>query len=480
MRHVSSDLLDLLWRDWDLREERLREVVEDRRGRLPSPQMEDHIVATYFLALRTKRLRDIGTDIAYHATSGTRNPRPGSLLAACTGKAIGIDPWDSSGRIGLLQMAFPLKMMLNAKGTISSTDVLHVAAGAILFDVYENLDSRLLDLSLPEKVIQSFPGPAHGPQVLREANGFVEDEPALGTILKPTAGITPEEVGALVEEVAKCPLLMFVKEDENLLPHLGYSPVVERTRRAIDAIRRVREERGNKGIVFAPHITGPPHEIVETTLAVLGAGAMAVMFSESFANGTVRMVREATKDFERPPAIYGHNAGIGVRTRCIWREVLDYLARLDGIDFRQTAPVDPGAPYIRPYRAEWEASENVLARPISGIKQVMIARAGGLDQGNVIMNLLDAEQRGLTEKVLLLAGSAITSIKNKRGVADPMLGAEAMMQAIEIYHAGDLHGVSNSEHVGLLKSMASHRGFSALESALEQRYPTTQPYSYAY
>ena len=44
------------------------------------------------------------------------------------------------------------------------------------------------------------------------------------------------------------------------------------------------------------------------------AGATGVMFSESFANGTVRMVREATKHLAQPPAIYGHNAGIGVKS----------------------------------------------------------------------------------------------------------------------------------------------------------------------
>src|SRR5215831_5794372 len=103
------------------------------------------------------------------------------------------------------------------------------------------------------------------------------------------------------------------------------------------------------------------------------------MFSESFAGGTVRMVREATKHLDRPPAIYGHNAGIGVKTRSIWREVIDLLARLDGIDFRQTAPVRTGLPFIRPYGAEWLASEEILSRSLPGIKGAMIARAGGLD-----------------------------------------------------------------------------------------------------
>ena len=142
------------------------------------------------------------------------------------------------------------------------------------------------------------------------------------------------------------------------------------------------------------------------------------MFSETFAGGTVRMVREATKHLPHPPAIYGHNAGIGVKTRGgIWREVIDLLARLDGIDIRQTAPVRPGPPFIRPYGAEWEASEEVLSRELPGIRPTMIARAGGLDQGNIILNLADAERRGLAANVLFLAGSAINSDQECRGPA---------------------------------------------------------------
>ena len=100
--------------------------------------------------------------------------------------------------------------------------------------------------------------------------------------------------------------------------------------------------RGGLGLVYAPHVTAGPEQIVELVLAVLEAGASGVMFSETYAGGTVRMVREATARLKNPPAIYGHNAGIGVKTRSIWREVIDFLARLDGIDFRQTAPCGPG------------------------------------------------------------------------------------------------------------------------------------------
>src|SRR5213079_369886 len=204
---------------------------------------------------------------------------------------------------------------------------------------------------------------------------------------------------------------------------------------------KARSKRGDRGLIFAPHISGAPHEILQTVNAALEAGATGVMFSETFAGGTVRMVREATRHVAEPPAIYGHNAGIGVKTKGVWREVIDLLARLDGIDFRQTAPIKPGTPFLHPYGAEWLASEATLSCPLPGIKPTMIVRAGALDQGNIGLNLADAEDRGLTSNVLFLAGSAINSIKNKQGHPDPRLGAEAMMQALDVYRSGELREV---------------------------------------
>ena len=294
--------------------------------------------------------------------------------------------------------------------------------------------------------------------------------PAFGTILKPTAGITPAEVGALVEEIASCPLFCFVKEDENLYPKLDYSPAVERTRQAVAAIGRAKDQRGGLGIIFSPHITGAPHEILDTVHAVLDAGASGLMFSETFAGGTVRMVREATRHLAGPPAIYGHNAGIGVKTRSIFREVIDLLARLDGIDFRQTAPVRSGTPFLKPYGAEWEASEAALIRPMPGIKPTMIVRAGALDQGNIGLNLADVERRGIAENVLFLAGSAINSIKNAAGKPDAKLGAEAMMQAIEVHRSGDLRDVRMEDYAATLTAFAERKGLKALREALRQRY----------
>jgi ribulose-bisphosphate carboxylase large chain len=471
MTIMQAGEADVLLYDADAREDALRDRVTESLAVNPPAKLHDAIVGTYFFVLRSLTLVEAATEICYHATSAVKHPPSGSLLEECTAWPVRVDAFDRSERVGLVQIAFPLKMMLHPDGHVTSTDVLHTLAPAIVFDVYENQDARLIDVQLPDDIVRSFPGPAYGPVGVRERTGFALDQPAFGTILKPTAGITPTQVEALVAEAAHCRLFMLVKEDEDLYPDLDYSPVVERTRRAVDAIRRAREERGELGLIFAPHITGAPHEILDTVERVLEAGASGVMFSETWAGGAVRMVREATKHQKHPPAIYGHNAGIGVKTRSIWREVIDLFARLDGIDFRQTAPVRSGTPYLKPYGREWEASESTLTREIPGIKPTMIVRAGGLDQGNILLNLADVERRGLTEQVLFLAGSAINSVKDARGIADPKLGAQAMVEALQVHRSGELVDVPAEEQVVALSSVADRLHLSALREALRQRYP---------
>ena len=116
MKAVDAATLNLLWHDEDAREVHLRKVVGDRLAEKPPPTIDDQIVATYFFALRTMKLAETVNEISYHATSGIKHPPPGSLLEQCTARAAGIDPFDASGRVGLLHMAFPLKMMLQPDG----------------------------------------------------------------------------------------------------------------------------------------------------------------------------------------------------------------------------------------------------------------------------------------------------------------------------------------------------------------------------
>ena len=155
--------------------------------------------------------------------------------------------------------------------------------------------------------------------------------------------------------------------------------------------------------------------------AVIEAGATGVMFSETFAGGTVRMVREATKHLPRPPAIYGHNAGIGVKTR----GDLAGSDRPAGPARRHRLPPDrpacgPGTPLPPPLRRGMAGLRGNPFPPLPGIRPTMIARAGGLDQGNIILNLADAERRGLSANIL--SWPARRSTRSRMPAAGPTRG----------------------------------------------------------
>ncbi len=73
--------------------------------------------------------------------------------------------------------------------------------------------------------------------------------------------------------------------------------------------------------------------------------------------------------------------------------------------------------------------------------------------------------------MLFLAGSAINSIKGKDGKADPRIGLEALIQAIEIHQSGELKGIAMEEHLAALAAVAQRKKLAALSEALRQRYP---------
>ena len=467
MKHLDDKTLGLFRLDLDHREERIRQVVCDVMEELPAADLSESVVATYFVAARGMGPAQVGREIAYHMTSGVRTAPPGSLLAECSGRVVDAVTFDSANRTGVVRVAFPLKMLLDDRGNLYSTDLLHVTAGAGVFALTENVDIKLVDLAMSEEILRRFPGPAYGAPGVRKLTSFAENELAFGTILKPCTGITPPEEAEIVAVAAANPMFLFVKEDENFLPDVSFAPLAKRLRLATEAVKRSAALRGGRGLIYAPHVTSPPDRLADHVKRTVEAGANGIMFCEYYLGGTVRMVRDLTRDLPNPPAIYAHNGGISSRTRHIWREVLDLLARLDGADFRQTAPFCHGPSLLRPAGLEWRRCENALSRPLAGHPPVMMARAGGLDQGNIIPNLIDIGAGACN--YLFLAGSAINGIKDRHGRYDPALGAESMRQAVRLFQEG-VFTEAGPEHPAELKAYADANGLEALGTALTQRY----------
>lgn len=468
MKKLSNDLLESMKTDLDAREEMIRTAVYEAMEELPLPDTSDQIVVTYWVSARTLTPAQVGREISYHMTSGVRKPPSGSLLEECTGRVLDSVDFDNSGRVGIVRVGFPLKMLRHEDGAVYSSDILHITAGEGVFGLTENIDAKLCRIAMSEETAGLFPGPAYGVPGVRRLAGFGSDV-AFGTILKPCTGITPEEEAPIVKQAAANPLFMFIKEDENYLPGVKFAPLRERIDHALKAVNEASRERGGKGLIYAPHITAPPGLLEENVKMCVDMGVNGIMFSEMFFGGAMRMVRDMTKHLPDPPSIYAHNSGISVRTRHIYREVLDMFCRLDGADFRQTAPVTSDFGLLRPFGVEWRECEKALSMPLANHPQTMMARAGGLDQGNIIANLLDMENGSGTDNYLLLAGSAINGIKNDSGEYDPSIGAAAMEQALQVYRER-IFTHTGPDHVKELKSHADTHGLDALSRALAQRY----------
>ncbi|MBI2843157.1 MAG: hypothetical protein HYX78_07130 [Armatimonadetes bacterium] len=452
----------------DDREEIIRSEVYEALAALDRPDLREQIVATYWVHAAHLTPAQVGKEISYHMTSGVRHSYEGSLLDQCTGRVVDAIEFDNTGRLGIVRVGFPLKMLLHEDGSIYSSDILHITAGEGAFGLTENIDIKLCHIAMSDEVLSLFPGPAYGAPGIRRVTNF-RDDIAFGTILKPCTGITAEEEAEIIAEAAANTLFIFVKEDENFLPQVRFAPLRERLKHGLEAVRRVAELRGGKGLIYAPHITAPPNKLVDNVKMCVDAGANGIMFSELFTGGTTRMVRDMTCHLEKPPAIYAHNSGISVRTRHIYREVLDMFCRLDGADFRQTAPLSGDAGLLRPRGLEWRECERALSMPLAGHPPVMMARAGGLDQGNIIINLLDVGSVAGAANYLFLAGSAINGIKNGTGEYDPAAGAEAMKQVLQVYRDGVFTEIM-ADHVHRLKEYADSHGLRALSAALAQRY----------
>lgn len=473
---INKKDLELMRIDLDRREAIIREAVYKGIELLSPVDTKEQIVATYFLnATNGKNLITAGKDIASHQTTAIHGALKGSLVARCTGSLIDALSFDKEKNIGLIRIGFPTKIMMTSKpdrDIIYSTDIMHIISGAVQHEFRANNDIKLVDVMMSKEVINMFPGPRYGPMGLRKMAKLNDDEFMFGTIVKPCTGITAEEVAEIIGIAASNPFFSFIKEDENFHPNAKFAPLSTRVKLSVKAIKESQSERGKSKIIYAPHITSSRKEFEENLRIAAGEGATAVMFSETYVGGAYRFARDLMSNWEKPLAIYGHNGGIGSKTKSIYREVIDLFARLDGIDFRQTGPVG-STTYLRPTGLEFKMSEKVLTMLLGNHKPVMVTRAGGLDQGNIVLNLEDILSRGADPRNYhFMAGSAINGWKDKNGSYNPKKGAKAMEQAVYAFEDKAFDN-SADNHVKRLYNYSIKKEFLELKTALEQRYHST-------
>ena len=197
-----------------------------------------------------------------------------------------------------------------------------------LFELAELSAVRLLDLGIPKALGDACPGPAFGIAGTRKAMG-VPEGPMIGTIVKPSVGLDPDETARLVASLAEADI-DFIKDDE--LQADGPACPFERRAEAVMAVLDARAERTGKKIMYAFNVTGEIDEMARRLdrLEALG-GTCAMASLQSLGLVGLRWLRDRS-----PLPIHGHRNGWGLLSRSpdlgIAFPAMQKLWRLAGAD----------------------------------------------------------------------------------------------------------------------------------------------------
>ncbi len=233
---------------------------------------------------RVESITELG-EVAEPSLPGARGPREG-------GRTI---------QRARVRLSFPTGNI-----ALSLPNLLTMLAGN-LYELSPFSGLRLETVDLPESFVTQFAGPQFGVTGTRQMAG-VQDRPLIGTIIKPSVGLSPEDTAALVQKLCEAGL-DFIKDDE-LIANPPYSPIRERVAACMRVINDHADRTGRK-VMYAFNITDEIAAMRRHHDVVKAAGGTCVMMSLNSVGLTgVQAVRQTC---ELP--IHGHRNGWGALSR---------------------------------------------------------------------------------------------------------------------------------------------------------------------
>lgn len=389
--------------------------------------MNDRVLARYLIET-SHPLEAAAEAMAGEQSSGTFVPVPGEtpeLKLRHAARVERITPLDTSATPSLpgskpprgggdapyqkaeVVISYPLENCGN------SLSALFTMMAGNLFELGQFSGLRLLDIEVPPSFADAQAGPQFGIAGTRRLCG-VSDLPILGTIIKPSVGLTPEATAQLVGELCAAGL-DFIKDDE-LNSDPPYSPVAVRAQVVLDVIRR-HADRTGKQVMYAVNISDTVDEMLRHHDAVLKAGGTCVMVN-LISVGIAGL--QALRAHSQLP-IHGHRAGWGMFYRCPSLG-MDYVAfqkifRMAGADHMHVNG-------IRNKFCESDSSVIASARacqtPIHGRHTVMPV----FSSGQTIHQVPDTYQAMGNTDLMFLAGGGVMAHPN-----GPAAGVAALRQA---------------------------------------------------
>jgi ribulose-bisphosphate carboxylase large chain len=356
----------------------------------------------------TDELRDRHLARVERLTPLDESPAP-SLPGAAVPKGVAKPVY----RRAELVVAFPLENV----GTNLPT-VLATVAGN-LFELREFSGLRLLDVEFPD-AFRVYPGPQYSIAGTRELAGVLTG-PIVGTIVKPSVGLTPRQTAELVRTLAEAGI-DFVKDDE-LQADSPHSPLAERVRAVMEVVNELADRTGKK-VMYAFNISDDPDAMERHHDTLLEHGGTCAMVSLNHVG--VAGVLKLRQFCEVP--IHGHRNGWGMLTRCpaLGIEFTAYqkVWRLAGVDHI----------HVNGLRNKfWEPDDSV----VQSIKACLTPLLGGypvmpvVSSGQTVRQPPDTFRRTGTADLMYLAGGGMMAHPG-----GPAAGCRAIRQAWEAAVAG--------------------------------------------
>jgi ribulose-bisphosphate carboxylase large chain len=308
-----------------------------------STQLTSRIVARYWIETAFP-LADAAEVLAGEQSSGTFVKVPGEtaeLRERHAARVEQISEIDSSGSPSLPGAGVPrgltgAPVYRQAEIVVSwplenlgpSLPNLMATVAGNLFELKQFSGLKLLNLELPDEFRRAYPGPQFGVPGTRALSG-VSKLPLIGTIIKPSVGLTPEQTAEMTAQLVEGGI-DFIKDDE-LQCNGPHCPLADRIKAVMKVIDQHADRTGKK-VMYAFNISGEVDEMRRRHDEVLSAGGTCLMVS---VNGVgLAGVSSLRKHSQLP--IHAHRNGWGMfdRSPAIGMSYLAYQKfwRVAGVD----------------------------------------------------------------------------------------------------------------------------------------------------
>ena len=187
---------------------------------------------------------------------------------------------------------------------------------------------KLLDLTMPPVFLTAYQGPQFGVAGTRTFSG-VHGRPLIGTIVKPSIGMSPEATAEQVRVLAEAGI-DFIKDDE-LQSDGPHCPFETRVTAVMNVLKDIQQKSG-KRVMYAANLTGDLDQMLRRHDHIVASGGTCLMVSmNSIGLPAMKVLRQHSQ-----LVIHGHRNGWGMigRSPALGMSFVAFqkLWRLAGID----------------------------------------------------------------------------------------------------------------------------------------------------